>query len=164
MQKMDWFQRYGRTKQDGLGDDILSGNSLSVVGLYQSIYGINPLYNRFYLDPHITEDVAGTQVRYNYRNQKLTIDLYMNKFAVSDARFKVISKTGFGFFSNGNELLYFNGSNNTASLKVKTTAKKNFTFNIQMWSADQVSWIQSSEDIHPSNLTYRLNDLNPFCR
>jgi len=48
------FQRYGRAKQDGLGDDILSGNSLAVVGLYQAIYGINPLYNRFYLDPHIT--------------------------------------------------------------------------------------------------------------
>ena len=27
------FQRYGRVKQEGLGDDILSGNSLSVVGL-----------------------------------------------------------------------------------------------------------------------------------
>ena len=55
------FQRYGRAKQDGLGDDILSGNSLSVVGLYQSIYGINPLYNRFYLDPHITKELAGTR-------------------------------------------------------------------------------------------------------
>ena len=53
------FQRYGRVKQDGLGDDILSGNSLSVVGLYQAIYGINPLYNRFYLDPHITEELCG---------------------------------------------------------------------------------------------------------
>ncbi len=29
------YQRYGRVKQEGLGDDILSGNSLSVVGLYQ---------------------------------------------------------------------------------------------------------------------------------
>jgi len=66
------FQRYGRTKQDGLGDDILSGNSLSVVGLYQAIYGINPLHNRFYLNPHITEQLAGTQVKYNYRNQKIS--------------------------------------------------------------------------------------------
>jgi Bacterial alpha-L-rhamnosidase 6 hairpin glycosidase domain len=43
------FQRYGRVKQDGLGDDILSGNSLSVVGLYQAIYGINPCIIAFTL-------------------------------------------------------------------------------------------------------------------
>jgi hypothetical protein len=41
------FQRYGRLKQNGLGDDILAGNSLSIVGLFQAIYGVNPLYNRF---------------------------------------------------------------------------------------------------------------------
>ena len=63
------FQRYGRDKQDGLGDDILSGNALSVVGLYQSIYGINPLYNRLYLEPHITKELVGSQVIYRYRNQ-----------------------------------------------------------------------------------------------
>ena len=125
---MDWrFSDMAALKQDGLGDDILSGNSLSVVGLYQSIYGINPLYNRFYLDPHITKELAGTSVKYNYRNQKLIIDLDTNKYAVSGARFKVISKSDFGFFSNGNELSYFNGSNNTASLKVKTTAKTKCT-------------------------------------
>jgi hypothetical protein len=64
------FQRYGRAKQDGLGDDILAGNSLSVVGLYQAIYGINPLYNRFYLNPHLTKDLAGTKLNYNFRGQK----------------------------------------------------------------------------------------------
>lgn len=155
------FQRYGRTKQDGLGDDILSGNSLSVVGLYQAIYGINPLYNRFYLDPHITSALAGTSVKYNYRNQKLIIDLDTNKYAVSNTRFKLISKNDFGFFSNSNELLYFNRSNTTASLKVKTTANKKCTFDIQMWSPDHVSWTQSSEDIHPAELSYQLNNLKP---
>jgi hypothetical protein len=35
------FQRYSRKKQDGQGDDILSGNSPAVVGLYQAIYGFN---------------------------------------------------------------------------------------------------------------------------
>ena len=52
------FQRYGRAKQDGLGDDILSGNSLAVVGLYQAIYGINPRYNRRYLAPRRSNELA----------------------------------------------------------------------------------------------------------
>ncbi|QEC66378.1 hypothetical protein FRZ67_03325 [Panacibacter ginsenosidivorans] len=155
------FQRYGRAKQDGLGDDILSGNSLSVVGLYQAIYGINPLYNRFYLDPHITKELAGTQVKYNYRNQKLLIGLNMDNYAVSNDHFKIISKTDFGFFSNSNELAYFNKNDNTASLKVKTTPNKKCTLDIQTWEANQMSWIQSSEDTNAGNINYRLNNLQP---
>jgi cellobiose phosphorylase len=93
------FQRYGRAKQDGLGDDILSGIVFQWLVLYQAIYGINPLYNRFYLDPHITEDLAGTQVKYNYRNQKLLIDLAVNKYAVSNNQFKIISKTDLVFIA-----------------------------------------------------------------
>lgn len=155
------FQRYGRAKQDGLGDDILSGNSLAVVGLYQAIYGINPLYNRFYLDPHITKDLAGTQIKYNYRNQKLLIDLAMNKYEVSNNQFKIISKTDFGFYSHDNELLYFNGNNAAPSLQVKTTAGYRVTIDIKMWSADNISWSQSSEDTNPGNINYRVNDLKP---
>ena len=30
-----------------------------------------------------------------------------------------------------------------------------------MWSPEQSSWIQSSEDINPTELIYRLNDLKP---
>jgi len=155
------YQRYGRLKQDGLGDDILSGNSLSVVGLYQAIYGINPLYNRFYLEPHITEDIAGTQVKYNYHNQQLLIDLDMNKYAVSNDRFKIISKTNFGFFSNGNELLYFNGKADTASLQVETATKEKLTIEIQNWTAGQMSWRQYVESNQSSNIIYELNGLSP---
>ncbi len=152
------FQRYGRLKQDGLGDDILSGNSLSVVGLYQAIYGINPLYNRFYLEPHITKDLNGTQVKYNYRDQKLVIDLDMNKYAVSNDRFKIISKTNFGFYNKGDELLYFNGSNNTPALKVKATTKRNITIDIKQWSAGQFSWKQLAMDSQSNKLTYQLKE------
>ena len=100
------FQRYGRAKQDGLGDDILSGNSLSVVGLYQAIYGINPLYNRFYLDPHITPELAGTELYYNYRGDKLKITLHMNRFTVAGNKFEVTAGKHFGFFSRGNNAYY----------------------------------------------------------
>jgi hypothetical protein len=153
------FQRYGRAKQDGLGDDILSGNSLSVVGLYQAIYGINPLYNRFYLDPHITKELAGTQVKYNYRNQQLTIDLDLDMFAVSNSQFKILSKTDFGFYSSDKELLYFNGNTSEASLKVTTGANSNLALNIKKWGPDETSFSQSSTDVTSNKLVYQINEL-----
>ena len=153
------FQRYGRAKQDGLGDDILSGNSLSVVGLYQAIYGINPLYNRFYLDPHITKELAGTQLKYNYRDQSLTIDLDINKYAVSNNRFKIISKTGFGFFSTEKELLYFNGNINKPSLKVTAMPGSKLSLEINKWTPDEISLIQVSKDETSKKLVYQVNDL-----
>jgi hypothetical protein len=155
------YQRYGRLQQDGLGDDILSGNSLSVVGLYQSVYGINPLYNRFYLDPHITRELAGTQVKYNYRNKLLVIDLDTNKYAVSDDRFKIISTTKFGFYHSGNSLLYFNGNNDTASFQLSTISKQKLIIEIQKWSADQMSWKQYVEDTNPLAIRYKVNGLQP---
>jgi len=155
------FQRYGRAKQDGLGDDILSGNSLSVVGLYQAIYGINPLYNRFYLDPHITEQLAGTQVKYNYRNQQLTIDLDTGKYAVSNGRFKVSAKADFGFFNAGNELLYFNGNADKASLKVTTASGVKLTLDVVKWGRDEISLTQRSGDTGFGKLIYQINDLTP---
>ncbi|MEO5683973.1 MAG: hypothetical protein ABIQ88_15130 [Chitinophagaceae bacterium] len=155
------FQRYGRTKQDGLGDDILSGNSLSVVGLYQGIYGINSLYNRFYLDPHITKELAGTQLKYNYRDQRLAIDLNMDQYAVSNSRFKVISATDFGFFSSNRELLFFNGRREKASLKVITSSNGQLTLDIKKWQPGEMSWSQFSGDAISNKLIYHLRDLKP---
>jgi len=153
------FQRYGRTKQDGLGDDILSGNSLSVVGLYQAIYGINPLYNRFYLNPHITQELAGTQIKYMYRNQKLLVNLDMYKYSVSNHQFKISARNDFGFYCSGKELLYFNGSNTRASLKISTKVNSSLALDIKSCGPDQVSWSQSSKDMISNKLIYRLNDL-----
>ncbi len=151
------FQRYARAKQDGQGDDILSGNSLSVVGLYQGIYGINPLYNRFYLDPHITKELAGTQVKYNYRNQQLMVDLAMDQYAVSNNQFKLLDKNDFGFYGSKNELLYFHGNSETASLKISTAA--NLFVEIKEWDENQMVWTQSSKDIISHKLIYQANGL-----
>lgn len=153
------FQRYGRNKQDGLGDDILSGNALSVVGLYQSIYGINPLYNRLYLDPHITSELAGTQVNYHYRNQKIIIGLDMNHYSMSNDRFKIIAKSSFGFFSSGMQLSYFNGNDNTASINLAT--QKNCSLEIETCTSTEMSWTQTSDDVNSAGLIYRLNNLKP---
>jgi hypothetical protein len=111
------FQRYGRRKQDGLGDDILSGNSLSIVGLYQAIYGVNPLYNRLYLEPHITPELAGTELKYYFRGRRLSIHLDTARYTVADGTFSISSATAFGCFHTGDTLQYFEGDASLATLQ-----------------------------------------------
>ncbi|HUS02869.1 MAG TPA: hypothetical protein VMY77_14125 [Chitinophagaceae bacterium] len=155
------YQRYGRAKQNGLGDDILSGNSLSVIGLYQAIYGINPLYNRFYLNPHITSELGGTELNYNFRGQKLKIGLDVDRYSVASNRFKIISNKDFGFYDAGNELFYFHGNNAIRTFKVKAESNNYVTLDINKWSTDEIMWLQSSADNRPNNLVYTINSLKP---
>ena len=138
------FQRYGRLYQDGLGDDILSGNSMALVGLYKAIYGINPQYNRLYLNPHITGKLSGTELLYNFRNDKLTIGLDTAAFSVSNKQFKVKSKYDFGFNAEKNELTWFNGNNDYYALKANTKSRLSLEF--LKWNSDEYSWNQSSSN------------------
>jgi len=136
------FQRYARIKQDGQGDDILSGNSLTIAGLYQAIYGINPLYNRFYLDPHITPELAGTVLNYNFRGKKLAITLDQDSYSVSDKMFKVTADTRFGFDVTKGRLSYFNGSSDAVSLQAASAGR--LSISIKNWAADTMEWRQQA--------------------
>ncbi len=151
------FQRYGRGKQNGLGDDILSGNSLAIVGLYQAIYGINPLYNRFYLDPHLTPELAGTELTYRFRGQRLTINLDSNQYSVANSQFKVAAHKDFGFYASKNHLAYFNGNADGASLEVK--AEGRLTIDIGNWGTDKMAWKQMASTGGP--ITYTIHALTP---
>jgi hypothetical protein len=149
------FQRYSRKKQDGQGDDILSGNSLTIAGLYQAIYGINPLYNRLYLNPHITPELAGTALSYNFRGKKLTINLDSNSYAVADKMFKVTTNKSFGFSTTKNQLSYFNGSDPDVSMQV--TSSRPLTIAIKNWDTHKMEWQQNAT----KPITYVLHKLKP---
>ncbi|MEJ2617409.1 MAG: hypothetical protein P8Z35_20825 [Ignavibacteriaceae bacterium] len=153
------FQRYGRDNQNGLGDDILAGNSLAVVGLYKSIYGINPLYNRLYLNPHLPEKLSGTELNYNFRKEKLKIGLATNNYYISNDQFKIESSKDFGFYSAKNELNYFNGKDDTYSLNVQTS--NNLSIKIKKWKTNQYSWIQSTDEKNPDDVVYKVIHLEP---
>jgi hypothetical protein len=148
------FQRYGRVSQEGLGDDILSGNSLALIGLYKAIYGINPLYNRLYLNPHITEKLSDTELIYNFRHDKLTIGLATNIYSISNKQFKVTSKHDFGFYSEKNVLTYFNRNDNIYSLTTHTTAS--LSLEIVKWEADEYTWLQSTTN-EEGKVTYSIH-------
>ncbi len=154
------FQRYSRKDQTGQGDDILSGNSLAIVGLYHSIYGFNPMYNRFYLNPHITGEISGSRLFYNYRGERLTIVLDTNLYSVSDSRFTVDSKEDFGFFSTPNSVMYFNKDNPVYSIKATIDRGKNIHLTIIGYNPEEIIWEQDSRD-SSFRINYALNNLLP---
>ena len=152
------FQRYSRKKQDGQGDDILSGNSLAVVGLYQAIYGFNPLYNRFYLNPHITDEISGSRLNYNYRGERLIIVLDTNGYTISNKEFTLGAKSDFGFFSTTNTLQYFNEDNDGFSLKARTNNIKHLDITIIECNSKTLGWEQVSKE-GTGYITYTISNL-----
>lgn len=154
------FQRYSRKDQTGQGDDILSGNSLAVVGLYHSVYGFNPLYNRFYLNPHITSELSGSRLFYNYRGERLTIGLDTNLYSVSNKRFTISSKDDFGFFSTGNTVMYFNKDNPGYSIKVIAGHSGHLNLNIIECNPQTMIWEQTSPD-ESFTVNYTVKNLLP---
>jgi hypothetical protein len=154
------FQRYSRKTQKGQGDDILSGNSLAVVGLYQSIYGFNPLYNRFYLNPHITNEISGSRLFYNYRGERLTIGLDTNLYTISNGRFTISSKDDYGFYHAGNSVMYFNKDNPAFSIKATADNSNHLDLNILECNSKTIIWEQLSEDAS-FNISYEVGNLLP---
>jgi hypothetical protein len=144
-----------------LGDDILSGNSLSVVGLYQAVFGINPKYNRFYLAPHITNELAGTQLKYNYRGRQLIIDLEANRYIVTSNQFKISCKSDFGFYDNNNELLYFKNNADQASLHATIPSKEPFSIDIMKWEGDEMIYTQTYRGANQKKVVYQIDHLSP---
>ena len=152
------FQRYLRTNQKGAGDDILAGNALSLVGLYKAIYGINPLYNRLYLNPHLPEKLSGTELLYNFRNDKLKIGLAPDNYSVSNNQFKLSSKRDFGFYSTNNELYYFNSGKGSWSLKAQLPETGNLSVEIVKWDENACIWNQIATR-GKGNIKYTLSGL-----
>ncbi len=104
------WQRYLRQPDSktgeavGSGDDILSGNCMAVVGLYRDIYGIRPLYNGLYLEPHLIPELNGTRLNYWLRNQLFIIELSMNDYAVTVNGVTVSDTRPFAIDDKGNRL------------------------------------------------------------
>jgi hypothetical protein len=90
------FQRYLRADQQGAGDDILSGNALIFAGLYRGIFGIQPKFNRLYLNPHITPEIEGSEVLYRLRGREFRITYGPDGTTVVVKNATVTSRDDFG--------------------------------------------------------------------
>jgi hypothetical protein len=146
------YQRYDRIKQEGAGSDILANNCLPVVGLYRDICGIRPQYNRLYLEPHLTKQLNGTQIRYRLRGQDYSIQLALNDYSMNANNFTINSSSNFGMNTEGNLLFYFNEKNSAPSMTVSRERQSDLKIKILEWDGEnngKISWtmVPGSESV-----------------
>ncbi len=157
------FQRYERDTQHGAGDDILAGNCMTVVGLYRDIYGIQPKHNRLYLEPHLTPELNGTQLRYKLRHQLFTVDLNTRGSRMSVDDFAVCDAQPFALAVCGQTAAYFPGSRNEPALSVTRSRRAPVDIGIEAWPASPTEprkWVESGTQ-RGVTLRYRVVDLQP---
>lgn len=141
-------QRYSRIAQKGEGEDILSNNIMAVVGLYRNIYGIRPQYNRLYLEPHLTSELNGTQIKFWLRDQNYLIGLSEGKYSIGIKNYSVSNKHPFGINTSGNELEYFNANDDKISLKV--SSNQSYSLDILEWKNNYMSWRETGRGLKNS--------------
>ena len=149
-------QRYLRNSQTGAGDDILANNAMAIVGLYRNIYGIRPQYNRLCLQPHITAELSGTEVKYNLRNNYYLIKLKTDQTTVSTGNFSVSCSKPFAINPEKNEVAVFFGNGPSETFK----ANSSHTCKIELMEKNDsmFSWRSSSGN---RKVEYALQGLNP---
>ena len=159
------YQRYDRIRQEGKGDDILANNCLPVVGLYRNIYGIQPKYNRMFLNPHITGELNGTKLNYWFRNQIFKIQLSLNDYLISANSFAINAPSSFGMYTEDNRLIYFNQGNPNPSIILTRDKPSGVQIKILCWDNDSgknKKWIQKSLS-GSTKLNYEIGLLKPGC-
>lgn len=155
------FQRYARSDQTGRGDDILSNNVMAIVGLYRDIYGINPQYNRLYLNPHLPSALNNTYLNYWLRGRTYGIYLSGNKYTVHTGGFSISGNRPFGLSIDTAGLRYFNGDQASCSLRLSAHVK--CTISIERWDNELMIWSEKSPT-GLSNAHYTVYRLVPNSR
>jgi hypothetical protein len=127
------FQRYLRQPQTGAGSDILANNCSVVVGLYRNLYGVQPKYNRLYLEPHLVPEIEGTQLKFWLRGQEYRIGLSLDDYAVAVGEFTVRDRKPFAVNLDGRTLEYFKGANSGAALAVTASDREPLVLTVGSW-------------------------------
>lgn len=141
------FQRYLRSSQMGRGNDILANNSSIIVGLYRNVYGVQPKFNRLYLEPHLTPELNGTRLKYWLRGKWYQIDLALDACAIGVDRFVVTAPAPFALGLEQRGLQVYD-ANQARTLAVSVSSSKKFELKIQAWPPnpyDTRRWAESCE-------------------
>jgi len=140
------FQRYERKSQRGIGEDILAGNCMTVVGLYRDVYGIQPKHNRLYLEPHLTAELDGTELRYSLRHQSYVIDLSTRGSRMTAEDFAVQDAGPFALNVQGDMAEFFPGSQSAPALSVTRSRRAPVEIGIEAWPTIPTGarkWVES---------------------
>ncbi len=144
------FQRYLRQSQRGAGDDILANNCSAVVGLYRDIYGIQPKWNRLYLEPHLIAGLDGTLLKYWLRGQSYAVALSLGDYRLAAEGFSLRSSKPFALAVGRDRAVYYHGRSPRPSLTLIRSAGANEEVHIRDWSDDpggRRSWTVASRSI-----------------
>ena len=155
------FQRYTRAAQAGAGDDILAGNSMTIVGLYRDIYGVRPQWNRLLLDPHLTPELEGTRLSYQLRKQTYDITLEAAAATGSVMNFRVKAPAPFAFSATAGKVAWFAGTADTPALEISRQPSAAVTIEIVQWPdtpAGTRRWRESATATTPP-LRHRVGGL-----
>jgi hypothetical protein len=157
------FQRYLRASQSGAGDDILAGNCMAIVGLYRDIYGVRPQPNRLYLEPHLTDELAGTELRYTLRDHLYVIDLSTNDYAITVNGCTLREAHPFGVNATPTGLEYFPGTNADWAMSISRSAGRPLTVEIVRWpeATDEPRVWRETAATAAGPTVHRLTHLQP---
>jgi hypothetical protein len=156
------YQRYLRASQTGSGNDILAGNSTTIVGLYRDIYGIRPQWDRLLIDPHLTPALAGTQLSYPLRGQTYVVTLNTPTTTATVSNFTVTATTPFALTATAGQVSFWPGSTDGTSLQTGRQAGTAVQFQLLNWNGSPVtscSWTESSATAQ--TLSHSLSGLSP---
>ncbi len=158
-------QRYARISQSGLGSDILAGNGMVAVGLYRNIFGIQPQYNRLYLEPHLTEALNNTMVRYNLRGTDYRIVLKTDQYQILANNFTINASRAFGMNANNTRLEYYEGKSSTPRLSFERAVMSDLHVGIFKESDDGLPvWtLQSEKPLILTQIVYGLASGVKYC-
>lgn len=152
------YQRYTRLKQTGAGDDILSNNIMAVVGLYRNIYGIRPLCNRLYLEPHLIPDLNGTEFPYEMRGQKYSIKLSKENYSIAAGNYSISESQPFAVNLTKSGLEYFRG--NQDSFSMRFCSEGICSVKILKWNKGNMLWNETSVS-GQKTISHEIRDLEP---
>ncbi|MDE1190934.1 MAG: hypothetical protein PW786_02160 [Arachidicoccus sp.] len=133
-------QRYSRTTQQGLGSDVLAGISTSICALYSDIYGVQPQWNRFVLNPHLVPDLYGTNFHYQLRGTDYNIQLNENNYTVSTENYSVSYIGKFGVNEIHNGVNFYPVNADSVYLSVRNSNEKRIKLDVQTWSENNISF------------------------
>lgn len=150
-------QRYSRTTQEGLGDDILAGISTSITALYRDIYGIRPKWNRMGIEPNMTPALNGTAFSYTLRDTVYQLKLSVDDYAMSTNGFSVKSKQAFGANKTGNVFTYYPNNQDSVTLGINAGSGQRVCITMDAWNVTEISWTMASRD----NYEFILKGLRP---
>ncbi|MBL4675091.1 MAG: hypothetical protein JKY70_02625 [Mucilaginibacter sp.] len=100
-------QRYSRTTQKGLGDDILAGICTSITALYRDIYGLRPKWNRMGLEPNLSAELNGTQFNYILRDTTYHLKLSVSDYSIATDRLQISANQSFGISNAGKQFIIY---------------------------------------------------------